>query len=349
MRRMVVVPGIVLVAAGLVTAGGVPVAAHGRVDSSYQVVRPGQSIQRAVNRAGPGGIVVVRPGTYRESVRITESVTLRGSGAGRGGTILTPPPGRSVDAPPVCGICVFGEFEEFPVQVATRRVSDVTISGFRVTGFTDGVLGIATSGLRVTHNRVERNDGFGIGSFLAKQSLLDHNVARDNSDAGITLGDSPDAGSRIASNLASGNRFGVRLTDSSRTSVSGNKVTGNCDGIDVSGGRRNVIRANVAVANNKVCTEESLSGLGIFLAGARDTVVTGNVVLGNRPGGRSRASGGIVLSGQPIFGPAAERVTVQRNVVLGNSPADLVRDRKTRGNVLRENVCKSSRPRGLCP
>ncbi|MEK8173128.1 hypothetical protein NKH77_41585 [Streptomyces sp. M19] len=36
-----------------------------------EVVRPGQSIQEAVDRAAPGETVMVRPGTYRESVWIT--------------------------------------------------------------------------------------------------------------------------------------------------------------------------------------------------------------------------------------------------------------------------------------
>src|ERR1700687_5286229 len=56
------------------------------------VVGPGQSIQAAINEASPGDTVLVEPGVYHQSVQIrTDGITLRGSGAFRGGTVLVPP------------------------------------------------------------------------------------------------------------------------------------------------------------------------------------------------------------------------------------------------------------------
>lgn len=50
------------------------------------VVRPGQSIQAAVNRANPGDTILIKPGVYHQSVQIrTDDITLRGSGAFPGG------------------------------------------------------------------------------------------------------------------------------------------------------------------------------------------------------------------------------------------------------------------------
>src|SRR6476619_6794365 len=52
-------------------------------------VRPGQSIQVAVDRAAPGTRIVILPGTYREAVDVTkDGLTLQGSGVA---TRIVPP------------------------------------------------------------------------------------------------------------------------------------------------------------------------------------------------------------------------------------------------------------------
>ncbi|MFF8810797.1 right-handed parallel beta-helix repeat-containing protein [Streptomyces pactum] len=69
----------------------VPAAASATPDHhpARHTVRPGQSIQAAVDAARPGDTVLVLPGVYRESVHITVSgLTLRGSGRA---TVLMPP------------------------------------------------------------------------------------------------------------------------------------------------------------------------------------------------------------------------------------------------------------------
>src|SRR6266498_3626025 len=56
------------------------------------VVRPGQSIQAAVDRAHPGDTVLVKRGIYHQSVQIRkDGITLRGSGDFYGGTVIVPP------------------------------------------------------------------------------------------------------------------------------------------------------------------------------------------------------------------------------------------------------------------
>ena len=77
--------------AGLVIALGSGPAASARTARTI-VVGPGQSIQAAVNVASPGDTVLILPGVYHQSVQIrTDGITLRGSGAFRGGTVLVPP------------------------------------------------------------------------------------------------------------------------------------------------------------------------------------------------------------------------------------------------------------------
>ncbi|WP_458243024.1 pectinesterase family protein [Streptomyces sp. MAI_2237] len=77
MRRRALLTGI---AAGLVTAGTTPVFAGGHRTLH---VRPGDSVQAAVDAVdGPGGTIVVHPGTYRETVAVpaeTTDLTIRGA------------------------------------------------------------------------------------------------------------------------------------------------------------------------------------------------------------------------------------------------------------------------------
>jgi nitrous oxidase accessory protein NosD len=82
-------------AAGL-TAVGV-VAAPPAHAAARLTVTPGQSIQHAVDAAHPGDTVVLLPGTYRQSVRITVS-GLRLVGAGAGEVTLEPPAATAATA-----------------------------------------------------------------------------------------------------------------------------------------------------------------------------------------------------------------------------------------------------------
>src|SRR5262245_49254525 len=73
-----------LVGAGL---GATPAAAAHHL----LLVRPGESIQKAVDAAQPGDTVLIAPGTYYESVKITTpQLTLRGTGLGM--TVIKPDP-----------------------------------------------------------------------------------------------------------------------------------------------------------------------------------------------------------------------------------------------------------------
>ena len=80
-RTFAIALGVVAVTLGVVA----PASASGGV------VRPGESIQAAIDAAAAGATVRVAAGEFRENLTITtDGITLRGAGSGRHGTVLMP-------------------------------------------------------------------------------------------------------------------------------------------------------------------------------------------------------------------------------------------------------------------
>src|SRR4029077_9312399 len=72
---------VVLVAAGCLIGWMTLVSPTSAIANTHHV-HPGDSIQAAVDAASPGDTIMVRAGTYRESVKIqTDELTLRAKGS----------------------------------------------------------------------------------------------------------------------------------------------------------------------------------------------------------------------------------------------------------------------------
>jgi hypothetical protein len=333
-------------AAGLALAGVGPAAAATTI-----VVGPGQSIQAAVDRAQPGDTIVIKPGTYRESVLVRKDrLTIKGSGAGPAGTILQP--GPSDPANPCSrdggnGICVFG--------TASNRVGGVTITHLVVRDYAgDGIVAVETDNLVVAVVTARGNGGYGIARFASGGGAIVDSLAVDNRDAGFYVGDSPNAQADVVGNVSRGNELGVFVRHARRVAVEGNVLTGNCIGVlllndDQPGGAGNhVVGFNDVRGNNRVCRIEGVppfGGSGIAVLGATDSVIQDNAVLNNR--GNTFPSGGIVLL--PSFGgaPATGNV-ILRNTAFRNAPADIVDNSGPGANTFSRNECGRSQPAGLC-
>ncbi|MDQ1425996.1 MAG: hypothetical protein QOD72_3494, partial [Acidimicrobiaceae bacterium] len=65
--------------AGAMVAASAPASAQGH-DTRTTVVRPGQSVQQAIDTATPGTTIVLKQGTYEGNLTIAKTVTLRGDG-----------------------------------------------------------------------------------------------------------------------------------------------------------------------------------------------------------------------------------------------------------------------------
>ncbi|MEU6748658.1 right-handed parallel beta-helix repeat-containing protein [Spirillospora sp. NPDC046719] len=348
--------GVVAVLAGLApfaTAGQASAqegGAHGH-DHRIHVVRPGHSIQEAVDRARPGDTIKLLRGTYDGGVLVTKRLTIRGSGDK---TVLRP---GGVDHCAAVkragtGICVIGR-PGHPVKGVT--IKDLTVRRFAK----NGIFGQFTDRLTVEHVLAADNGEYGISEFNSTRGRFAHDWALNNGDeAGFYVGDIADAhGTVVTGNRSTGNAIGLLVRHARHVKAWENQLVGNCVGVALvddsqKGGQGNtkVWKNNVSNNNRECAAHEEvppLGGTGVLFFGGDHNLVEKNVVKDNR--GRLPYSGGIVLfRGTPPLNRPARDNLVQFNVVRGNAPFDLVDNSGSRTNRFRHNLCRTSNPAGLC-
>jgi parallel beta-helix repeat protein len=336
----------VAVVGGLLAAD--PAAATDR--AAVHVVGPGQSVQKAVDAAEPGDTVLLLPGTYRESVRITTpDLTLRGAEPDK---VTIAAPSATADN----GISVAGTQGH---RLTGVRIASLTVSGFAKYGIT----ATETDGMVVHGVRAEDNGQYGIGQEKSVRARLVGNVTRGNGEGGLFVANAVSEeggaldtqGTEISGNATSGNKAGIVLRRVRDTNVQGNSVTGNCAGMFVIGDE-NVpraghltIRGNAVTANTRYCAATSrlpfVQGAGIVLTGVEATVVEHNTVSGNT--GTSPMSGGVVFFKSFVGLPDSDNA-VRNNVLLSNGPADVAGWDIGTGNTVTGNTCGVSLPAGRC-
>jgi nitrous oxidase accessory protein NosD len=359
--------GIVLAAVGSAVAA---LTFASPASANTHVVHPGESIQAAVDAALPGDTVLVKPGTYRESVTIrTDGLTLHAQGS----VTLQPPRYGSSDCylPNLdVGICVSPAALSAGSGSYTRRVRDVTIAGFRVVGFEgNGVFGYRTVNLTVSHVAAADNTAYGIASFEGIGTTFTRNEVSGSHDAGIYIGDSLDANAVVSDNRAWDNALGILVRHSQKVVVANNEAWGNCIGVflladgQAGGSGQTTVLNNTVFGNNDLCPQFDAAGFlpllgggGIVLAGSQQNAIVQNDVRDNRVRdnrGNTLFSGGIVLiaTTRPNANGAFDASTNNRvilNRARGNDPADIVNDAASVPNLVVANRCQTSTPGGLC-
>lgn len=370
MHRLAILAGAVV--AGLVVGCTAdrpttsPETASARFDASPStIVAPGGSIQAAIDAAGAGAVIKLRPGTYWESVTITTpGLTLLGlSGPGGAQAVLENPGGKAN------GISVLEGGDGV-------TVANLTVRGFERNGvFLNGV-----EGFTVRQVTAEDNGAYGIYPVRSRDGVIRHSRASGHADAGLYVGQSHDV--RIEHNIAVGNVIGIEISNSVRITARHNDTYDNAVGIlavllPPSPFRNFLEASDIRVTHNRVIDNNRVnfappgsfpsfvpSGSGLLVVGFDDSVVKHNIVEDNGwvgIGVGSTATWGLI-AGIPIIGlddPDADRVVVRHNRSLGNGlnqppgfpipGADLLWDGTGVGNCWWKNTYQTSVPPVLPP
>jgi parallel beta-helix repeat protein len=335
---------------------------HGR-GPWVQVVSPGESIQHALDHARPGGIVLVRPGTYRETadatngLTITRSVHLIGLGRKGRGVVLENSGGQmnGIVAVPAdhtscmgCHSSLAPPFPRLPGVRASPPVTAPAIRGLTVQGITIksfGNNGLFTRGVdhyRIVDVHSVDNPNYGIFPVSSNHGVITRSSATGANDSGIWVETSTDV--KVTHNLVEGNVNGFEISNSQDVLLAHNEVRGNTIGIanlflpDIFAlqgfARRITIRDNYVHDNNKPNTAREgaiLStippGTGILVVGVDDSRIAGNLVENHDFVGVAVADYCAPLSGGPFDCGVDPTVTpgfVALNEAAGNRVADNV-------------------------
>ncbi len=318
-----------------------------------RVVRPGQSIQAAIDAARSGDRVVVRAGTYAENLLITKSLTLVGQGA-----TLVPP---AAITPNVCsglsgdgteaGICVAGDgLVLAPFSVEHRKVlevghpvKDVSITGMGVSGFSgEGIALVGAKRAKLSNNDLVDGDRYGALTAGSVDTRITANTVRSTGTLhfiGICMDDVTPVVTRH--NDVSGYDVGLCI-QTQHADVRDNEVHDTCIGAFIDPGIAATVRFNHVAGTNGACADQNEFGItGITVSG------TNAVVQHNRIEGIvGDDSAGILVVDFPESPPATGNL-VSRNTLTGNT-LDLSVTATSGDNVVVRNRCTSSEPDGLC-
>ncbi|WP_225094525.1 nitrous oxide reductase family maturation protein NosD [Streptomyces sp. CoH27] len=316
--------------AGGATGGAARAGAGGA--GVVRVPQDTRSLQKAMNRVRPGGLVLVSPGVYRESVTIAKPrVVLRGTD-------------RS-------GVVVDGEFRRpngVTVTGAGSVVENLTVrnhlaDGVLFTGVTDARLQAGRAGgsahdlqdtekfpplqgFRASYVTAYDNALHGIYVSDAQAGVIDHSYASGQAGSGIYVGRCQPCWTVVRDNVTEHNAVGIEVTNASEQLwLLGNRASRNRIGLTVNSNdvgtlgpqHGAVVAGNAFTDNNDADSPNQADvgfGIGIGTGGGRDNLFQQNLVSGNR-------AAGIAISDVQGY-PATGNVVRDNSVTLNGT--DLV-------------------------
>jgi len=314
---------VLLLAVGLLVAGCSP--AGSTLKEVVAVPADAPTITAALQLVQPGGLVLVSPGVYTESVIIdVEDVTLRGTD--RNGVIID---GEGLRPQ---GVLVVAN----GVTVENLTVRSHTFNGVLVTGLydgtnaeahgVDGYNGLDTEKFPplqrfdINHVTAYNNGLYGIYAFDSQHGSITDSYASGSADSGFYVGQCQECDILVQGNIAENNAIGFENANASDSLyILGNRWSSNRVGMTLISNYQEAFvpqRATV-VAGNLISDNMSAEsptqadggfGIGLGIAGGQQ-----NQVLNNRIAGNARA--GVILNN-------SEDISAIGNAFTGNQFAD---------------------------
>lgn len=291
-----------------------------RAPTTIHVPTDAPTIQAAVDRAVPGDLVLIAPGTYREAVDVlTEGITIRG--LDRNTVILD------------------GNDEmENGFKVSANRVSieNMSIRKYTFNGllFTkayddnaeDPTKHAILEGYRASYLTVANNGQYGVYAFFARGGRIDHVYASGHPDSGLYVGQCKPCDAVLEDVDVEQNSIGYEGTNASGNLYVINSTWRN-NRIGMTPNSQNMERlapqGDVVIAGNLVATNNSADapataqgafGVGIAVAGGTHDHVVRNRIAGN-------VSAGVILTDLNGYMPDGNEV---RSNVLDGNGTDLI-------------------------
>ncbi len=283
------------------------------------VVKPGQSIQAALDRARPYTRILIQPGEYRElssqtnALNITKSgisligqggrgrgrVVLKNAGNQRNGIAVVPP---AVTECMDCHASMEPPFELLPhvepgMPDPTPLLYDIEIRNIDIEGFVNnGLFTERVDGFEFIDVRSIDNKNYGIFPILSKNGLIADSYASGSDDSGIWVETSENV--VVTRSLTEGNVNGFEVSNSDDILLIDNEARNNSVGMailllpdifdDRPGAKRIDMKNNWIHDNNKPNTARPgsilasvPSGTGILHVGVDDSEISGNLIEGH--------------------------------------------------------------------
>lgn len=319
-----------------------PAKASGR---TIRVPADQPTIQKAVDAAGPGDLILVSPGTYHGEVDVPASkpyLTIRG--LDRNKTILD------------------GQFKAVN-GIEVVKAKGVSVENLTLENFAkNGVFWTGVTGYRGSYLTAIRNGDYGIYSFQSTKGQLDHSFSQGSPDAGFYIGGCEQCDALMVDDTSQWNGLGYSGTNSSGNLVIARSIfRDNRAGIVPNSGsyepfapeHGNTLVGNLVEDNNNGKTAAidiavTAMGNGILIAGGSGNTIERNRVV-------DHTLGGIVVITYPESADyvwVAKNNVVKDNVVSKSGLGDLAfwyneKNQGTGNNCFADNTFTSSAPHKL--
>jgi parallel beta-helix repeat protein len=317
--------------------GGEDTIPPGQIKRDTIVVKPGQSIQEALDRAQEGTTIKVLAGTYRElsntlnALEITKNgirligqsnsqkrVIIENAGNQSNGIVVVPP---MVTDCMSCHASMDPPFEllegiEPGLPDPTPLLYDIEVSGITIQGFPDnGLFTERVDGFKIDDVASIDNKNYGIFPTLSYNGSITNSYASGSDDSGIWVETSENV--TVTHNLVEGNVNGFEVSNSDDILIAHNEIRNNSVGVanlllpdifdDRPGAKRITVRDNWIHDNNKTNTARPGSilasvprGTGILHVGVDDSLLANNRIENNDFSGIAIVDYCVAVGGTPF-------------------------------------------------